>query len=60
MDNFQNYLVRNLIPGNMNKKIYIKWSLDQGIRVYIETEDGWEFADYYNVVLLLKRGCFGN
>ena len=30
----------------------IKWSLDQGIplSVYIETEDGWEFADYYNVV----------
>ena len=30
----------------------IKWSLDQGIplSVYLETEDGWEFADYYNVV----------
>ena len=30
----------------------IKWSLDQGIplSVYIETEHGWEFADYYNVV----------
>ena len=30
----------------------IKWSLDQGIplSVYLETEDGWEFVDYYNVV----------
>ena len=30
----------------------IEWSLDQGIplSVYLETEDGWEFVDYYNVV----------
>jgi hypothetical protein len=29
-----------------------KWSLDQGIplSVYLETDEGWEFVDYYNVV----------
>ena len=37
---------------NRSPEKMIKWSLDQGIplSVYIETEDGWEFADYYNVV----------
>ena len=56
MDNFQNYSVRNLIwkdeQKNRSPEKMIKWSLDQGIplSVYIETEDGWEFADYYNVV----------
>jgi len=30
----------------------IEWSLDQGIplSVYLETDEGWEFVDYYNVV----------
>lgn len=30
----------------------MKWSLDQGIplTVHLETESGWEFVDYYNVV----------
>jgi len=30
----------------------IQWSLDQGIplSVYVETENGWEFVDYFNAI----------
>ncbi|MDN3668221.1 hypothetical protein QWY93_02610 [Echinicola jeungdonensis] len=36
------------VPANKN----LRWSLNQGIplSVYIETEKGWEFVDYFNVV----------